>query len=174
MYKKTVSLLLLAISCTTLLAQQKMTLKDIIGKWQIAALITDNQTLPIDSDEALRNFMYQQMINEKKGTGDSATLTSDDSSGVELGVKMIGMFRESEVTFLANKTFKFSLSIGGSKKNQSGTWIFNAATQTITIKELKKGKPVKGDNQKVIIKGTQLLMQMEKDKEEGFLLSKKK
>jgi hypothetical protein len=172
MYKKMIILLLVTIS-SNLVSAQKLTAKDITGKWQVSGLITDGQTIPIESDEALRDFMYNQVVTEKKKT-DSANiiLTTDDSSGVEMGVKLLAMFRESDIIFMANKTFKFSLSIAGSKKDQAGTWTFNETTQILRITEIIKGKAKKTETVKV--KGRQLLMVMEKDKEEGFLLSKKK
>jgi hypothetical protein len=172
MYKKIVLLLLVTIS-SKLISAQKLTAKDITGKWQVSGLVTDGQTIPIESDDALRNFMYNQMVTEKKKTDSVNTaLTADDSSGVEMSVKIMGMFRESDIIFMANKTFKFSLTVAGSKKDQAGTWTFNEATQILRITEIRKGKVKKTEVIKV--KGSQLLMVMEKDKEEGFLLSRKK
>jgi hypothetical protein len=174
MLKKTVSVLLLVISCTTLAAQQKMTVKDIIGKWQVTGLVKDDQTIPIESEEALRNFMYAETVKQKKEKKEDTGLTSDDSSGVEMVVKVLGMFRESEVFFLANKSIKLSLAMGRSKDEKGGTWAFNEAKQSITVTQAGKGKATKGKTILVFVRGSQLLMQMEKDKEEGFMLSKKK
>ncbi len=172
MYKKLILLLLTALSCK-LMSAQKMTTKDITGNWQVTGLVTDGQTIPLESDDALRNFMYAQMLEEKKKTDTAGiAFTSDDSSGVEMSVKILGMFRNSEVVFKANKTFKFSLSVAGANKDQAGTWAFNEATQSLRITEIKKGKA--GKTETVKVKGSQLLMVMEKGKEEGFLLSKKK
>jgi hypothetical protein len=172
MYKKIIMLLLVTVS-SKLLSAQKLTVKDITGNWQISSLITDGQTIPIESDDALRNFMYTQMVTEKGKTDSTNTaLTADDSSGVEMSVKIMGMFRKSDLIFKANKTYKFSLSLGGSSKDQVGTWAFNEATQILRITEVRNGKAKKAEIVKV--RGSQLLLQMEKDKEEGFLLSKKK
>jgi hypothetical protein len=174
MYKKTVSLLLLAISCTALHAQQKMTLKDITGKWQVTALVKDKQTIPIESEAALRNFMYTETAKQRKVKNDNTGLTSGDSSGIELAVQMMGMFRESEVHFLANKTIKLYFNMGRVKDEKGGTWLFNEAKQSITITEAAKSKTAKAKKVTILIRGSQLLMQMGKDGEEGFLFSKKK
>jgi hypothetical protein len=172
MYKKIIILLLVTIS-SKLISAQKLTAKDITGQWLVSSMVADGLVIPLDSEEALRNFMYSQTRKQKGDTTDAAP-TADDSAGVEMAVQVLGMFRESELNFLANKTFKFSLSIGGTKSDKTGTWAFNEAAQTMRFSEIKKGKPVKSDIVKIIVRGNQLLLQMEKDKEEGLLLTKKK
>jgi hypothetical protein len=174
MYKK-LMLLVVVVQCATLVSAQKLTFKDITGKWQVTSLVTDGQTIPVESDDKLRDYLYQQMVAEKEKTDSTnIVLTESDSSGVEMGIKMLAMFRDSDMIFQANRTFKFSLSIAGVKKDMAGTWAYNEAAKIIRLTELKKGKPVKSGIVKVLVKGNQLLLQMEKDKEEGFLLSKKK
>jgi Lipocalin-like domain len=169
MLKKILPLLLLICSTVTH-AQQKLKPSDIIGVWQISALVTDGITIPLETDEATKVFLMEQ-AGIKKGEG--AMLTSQDSAGIDMAVQMMGMFRQSTFLFNANKTFQFTLTIGDKKDEKKGTWTMNEATQIIRITEIKKGKPAKSEIFKIIIKGSQLLVQMEKDKEEGFLISRK-
>jgi hypothetical protein len=171
--QKNLLIVFVAILCSHWLQAQKLTLKNIPGKWQIAALIADGKTIPLESEDSLRAFMYRQVEVQQNIPGNApAVLSKSDSGGVEMGVKMLAMFRQSDMAFMANKTFRFSLSVAGTNKDMKGTWVFNEATQVIRLTELKKGKPVKSDIVKVLVKGEQLLLQMDKNKEEGFLLSK--
>jgi hypothetical protein len=173
MYKK-ITTLLLATICSKLLTAQKLTTKDITGSWQVSSMLTNGLTIPMESEEALRTFMYSQ-AKEKKGkkNASDATLTGSDSSALEMGVQILGMLRESEFTFSANNTFKFTLANEGDKKDVAGTWSFNEAAQTMKFAQIKKGKPEKSEIVKILAKGSKLFLQMEKDMEEGLLLSKK-
>jgi hypothetical protein len=170
MFKRILPLLLLICS-TALHAQKKLKTSDIVGTWQITALLADGKTIPMETDDSIKAFLMRETLVKK---GDTATLSSEDSAGISMGAQILGMFRQSTFVFKANKTYQFGLAMGGKKDDKGGTWIFNEATQTIRVAEIKKGKPAKSEIVKIIVKGSQLLVQMEKNKEEGFLISRKK
>jgi hypothetical protein len=170
MLKLIVSILFVACG-TQLYAQQKLKASDIIGTWEATTLLVEGKKIPLETDEAVKDYLFQQAA--LKSTG-GATLSSEDSAGINMAAGIMGMFRQSSFVFNANKSFKFSLTMGNEKDNKGGTWALNEATQTIRISEIKMGKPVKSEIVKIIVKGSQLLVQMEKDKEEGFLIRRKK
>jgi hypothetical protein len=157
--------------CTMALqAQKKLKPADLVGTWQVSAMIADGNTIPLESNEAIRGFLMQQ-YSEKAGP-DRPPLSKDDSAGIDMAVTVMASFRNSTFEFKANKSYAFEMTVSTQKNTENGTWAFNQATQTVLLKAMKKGKPAKSEIVKIIPKGDQLLIQMEKNKEEGFLVSK--
>lgn len=172
MRKLFVSLLLIAFG-PSLQAQQKFTTKDLLGSWQPVAIVMRGNTIPLNDADSIMHFMLQEQAT-KLGKGD--TLSKEDSSGIAFAAQIFMMFKKASFIFNANKTYRFSLGADLSEKTETGTWSFNEATQTIRITKAVKNKQAKSgksDIVKIIIKGNDLLLQMEKDKEEGLLLRKK-
>lgn len=172
MLKLFVSLLLIIFG-TSLQAQQKFTTKDLLGSWQPVAIAMRGNNIPLNDADSIMHFMLQEQT-AKLGKGD--TLTKEDSSGIGFAAQIFMMFKKARFIFNANKTYRFSLGADLSEKTETGNWLFNEATQTIRISKTpknKQAKPGKSDIVKIIIKGNDLLLQMEKDKEEGLLLRKK-
>lgn len=170
MFRKIVLSLLILSATIVLHAQQKMKTSDLLGKWQVTALVADGETIPVGSEKGLWEFMTKQMAAAMDSS--NYVLSSEDSAAIRSAIQVLSMFSESTLTFNTNKTFLFSLSVGGKKEDKKGTWAFNEAKQTLNVTETQKSKTDKSDKLKILIKGNQLLMQMEEDKEEGFLLSK--
>ncbi len=172
MLKLFVSILLIAFG-TTLQAQQKLTTSDLVGSWQPVSIIMRGNNIPLNDVDSIMHFMLKEQA-AKLGKGD--TLTKEDSSGIAFAAQIFMMFKKASFIFNANKTYRFSLGADLSEKTENGTWSFNEATQSIRIvksQKTKQAKPVKADIIKIIIKGNELLLQMEKDKEEGLVMRKK-
>jgi hypothetical protein len=172
MFKLFVSVLLIAFG-TSLQAQQKFTTNDLLGSWQPVSIIMRGNNIPLNNVDSIMHFMLNEQA-AKLGMGD--TLSKEDSSGIAFAAQIFMMFKKASFIFNANKTYRFSLGADLSEKTESGNWSFNEATQTIRITKAaknKQAKPVKADIIKILIKGNGLLLQMEKDKEEGLVLHKK-
>lgn len=173
MRKIFVSLLLIAFG-TLLHAQQKFKTGDLLGSWQPVAIAIRGNNIALNQADSIAQFM----LNEKAATlKNGEVLTKEDSSGIAFAAEIFMMFKKANFIFNANKTYNFSLGGDLSEKNEAGIWSFNEATQTIRITKSAKNKQSKSGKSgiiKIIVKGEGLLLQMEKDKEEGLLLRKKK
>ncbi len=152
-----------------------MTTARIAGSWKITDMRVEGENISVTSEDALSGFLLKGALKDKQKDSTDAVLTADDSAGIKMAATFISAFGRGLLVFNANKTFKFSMP--QMTKAETGTWSFNEKLQTLNMIPVKTKKAPKGivkDAKAFKFIDGQLLMQMESDKEEGFLLTKRK
>lgn len=154
---------------------QTLTKESITGKWAATAAIKDGGLIPLDSDAALIQYMFDKELAEKRQEqGGNATLDHEDSVNILGASKILLIMRQSEAEFKSQGKFRFTITLGlGQKMEILGTWQIDEAAQTIRITEKPNNQNEAPRTMKATLKGEQLFLQMEDETTDGYLLRKK-